>query len=149
VASVDLDRIVAELPEFDGSAAIGEIGPGLEGWRFTHSQAQAGYRVALKRPRRLQRYSAVAMASAVASDQVLRRSLQQLYIDPLGAGDRGTILRDTLRAYLATSGNCTAAGSLIGVARQTVASRIRTAEARLGKAIASCDAELRLALEMD
>jgi hypothetical protein len=78
VASADLDRIVAELPDFNGSAAIGEIGQGLEGWRFTHSQARAGYRVALHRPSRLRRYSAIAMASAVASDQVLRRSLQQL-----------------------------------------------------------------------
>ena len=143
--AVSQSQIGAEV-----SLALGEPAAGFEGWRLTHRQAQEALLVALRRPRRLTRYSDVALLAAALRDDILSRSLIGIYLSPLDdARDGGTVLRETLRAYLVAERNVSSAAMALGVARSTVQSRLRTIEARLGRPPHSCPAELEVALQLD
>jgi DNA-binding PucR family transcriptional regulator len=45
--------------------------------------------------------------------------------------------------------NASATGAALGIARQTVASRLRAAEERLGRPLEGCAAQLETALRLD
>jgi|SRR5580692_11720444 hypothetical protein len=130
--------------------ALGEPARGLEGWRLTHRQAQAALMVALRRPRQLTRYADVALLTAALENQQLAHALREIYLLPLdGAHNRGPVLRQTLRAYLATGGSVSSAAVALGVARKTIETRLRTIEERLGRTLHPCPAELTIALLLD
>jgi len=140
--------------------ALGEPARGLEGWRLTHRQAQAALAVALRRrdwiprngsPPTLTRYADVALLASALKDELLGRALIEVYLDPLedDSGERGTVLRETLRAYIAAEHSASSAAAALGVDRKTVASRLRTIELRLGRSLHPCPAELEVALLLD
>jgi len=135
--------------------AFGEPAWGLEGWRLTHQQAQAALAVALRRSESggvtVTRYADVALLANALKDEVLGRALVEIYLNPLegGSGERGAVLRETLRAYLGAERSVSSAAVVLGVDRKTVASRLRTIEQRLGRSLHPCPAELEVALLLD
>lgn len=130
--------------------ATGEPAWGLEGWRLTHRQAQAAFLVARRLPRRLTRYGDVALLSAALKDEMLGRSLSDMYLVPLEDSRSGaSALRETLRTYLAAECNASSAAAALGVARSTVENRLRTIEARLDRSLHPCPAEIEVALHLD
>jgi hypothetical protein len=143
----DIKSLLPATWPADVSLAIGEPGRGVEGWRFTHGQAQAALRVVLRRPQRLTRYVDVALLAAGLDDEVLARSLVEIYLSPLG--DRGSELRATLNAYFVASRSASSAARSLGVVRQTVENRLRTAERAIGKPLHTCLPDLEVALRLD
>jgi len=133
--------------------ALGEPARGLQGWRLTHQQAQAALVVALRRsePERVTRYADVALLASALKDEALGKALLDVYVAPLegGFGERGTLLRETLRAYLGAERSVSSAAAVLKVDRKTVASRLRTIEQRLGRSLHPCPAELEVALLLD
>ncbi len=136
--------------------ALGEPARGLQGWRSTHRQAQAALVVALRRPRNgvpptqgVTRYADVALLATALKDELLGRSLVEIYLAPLeDARDGGTVLRETLRVYLRAERSASSAAIVLGVSRTTVINRLRTIEAKLGRTLHTCPAELEVALEL-
>ena len=127
-----------------GEPALGEIG-----WRQTHEQASAAFLVSLHRPGTLSRYADDPLLFSAMRDNLLGASLHDLYLVPLKSGrDGGKALRQTLRAYLDAGCNGASAAHALDVSRQTVKNRIQTVEARVGRPVADCTAELKAALRL-
>ena len=132
--------------------AVGEPAQGVEGWRLSHRQAQAALLVALRspRPRGVTHYADVALLASVLRDEMLARSLIEIYLAPLERQrDGGRMLRDTLRAYLAAGRNASSAAVALGVARNTLESRLRTIEQSLTLPLSACLSELEVALRFE
>jgi PucR C-terminal helix-turn-helix domain/GGDEF-like domain len=130
--------------------AFGEPAQGLAGWRLTHRQAQAALVVALRRPRPFTRYADVALLAAALKDDALASALLDTYLAPLDDHrGGGTVLRETLRAYLAAEQNISSAAASLGVVWNTVKNRLQTIEAMLGRTLHPCPAELEVALQLD
>jgi hypothetical protein len=130
--------------------AVGEPARGVEGWRLTHRQAQAAWLVALRRAARLTCYGDVALLAAALKDEMLSRSLLEMYVAPLEdtrAG--GPVLLKTLHAYVEAERNASSAAIKLQVARSTVINRLRTVEERLGRTLQSCLAEFEVALSLE
>jgi hypothetical protein len=127
--------------------AFGEPGEGTHGWRLTHRQALAALPMAGSQEGRVVHYAEVSLLAAISKDELLRESLQRVYLSPLDEEqDGGEELRRTLMAYFAADRNITSAGAALGLNRQTVASRLRNFEQRLGRSLTECGAELETAL---
>ena len=137
----------AVLPD-SMTLCLGEPARGLVGWRLTHHQAASTLTVARRRPPGVTRYQEVSLLTSMLQDEVLLSSLQDLYLAPLAAARGGAALRETLGAYFAADRNIASAASSLGVARQTVASRLRTIEDHLGRPLAGCAVELEMALAL-
>jgi DNA-binding PucR family transcriptional regulator len=150
ITSVEVER-QAPLPwPAEVSLAVAEPEQGIAGWRLTHRQAQAASPVSLRPLPRLVRYADVALLATALHDEVLAGALRRLYLEPLALGrDGGEALRQTLRAYLAAGWNVSCAAAAIGVSRQTVNSRLRIIEERIGRSLNTCTAELDTALRLD
>lgn len=143
-----LDSAEASLPD-EALLALGEPGRGSEGWRLSHRQAKAAMSIAQRGARRLVRYADVALLASALRDDLLVSSLHDIYIAPLEAErEGGAALRETLYAYLTAGRNISSAAAMLGVARQTVSIRLRTAEERVGRALDSCAAEIEVALRL-
>jgi PucR C-terminal helix-turn-helix domain len=130
--------------------AFGETARGIAGWRLTHRQAKAAFKVSLRHQDSIARYREVALLAAAIGDEVLTTSLRDQYLDPVSAGgaDAGVAVA-TLRAYFAAEGKISSAAAALGVNRNTVTERLRAIEARLGRSIASCAAEIEVALQLE
>jgi hypothetical protein len=143
-----VSAISTEIPA-GAIVAIGEPARGIEGWRLTHQQADVAFTMARHAPGRVVTYASVGLLASVSRDRLLARSLRQLYLVPLAESrDGGATLRRTLRAYFAAEGNTSSAASGLEVSRQTVGTRLRTVEGRLGRTIESCAPALQLALQL-
>ena len=130
--------------------ALGEPARGLDGWRLTHRQAAAALRVAERTSEALVHYVDVALSAAALRDDVLSASLRQIYLEPLSRErDGGDAARATLRAYFAANRHLTSAAASLGVTRNTVASRLRVIDERLGRAVDSAAASIEVALRID
>ena len=147
------DELMAELgphTERGLTVAIGEAGEGVAGWRQSHQQARAAWPIAVHGPDMAVRYADVAILATVLQDGLLLDSLHRLYLAPLEAErDHGATLRETLRAYFAAERSAASAAAALGVSRQTVNTRLRTAEERIGRPLGSCGAELEAVLEVE
>jgi GGDEF-like domain/PucR C-terminal helix-turn-helix domain len=132
------------------SLAVGECETGLGGWRLTHRQAGAALPVGLRRGDGVVRYRDVALLASALQDDLLATSLRQLYLAPLErVRDGGASLRETLSVYFAVERNVSSAASQLGVARETVANRLRMVERLLGgRSLAACAVELESALRL-
>ena len=85
----------------------------------------------------------------MAKDEVLTASLREIYLAPLEAGrDGGAIDRETLCAYFAAGRNGRAAAAALSVSRQTVSSRLRSVEEKIGRSLLACGSDLELALRL-
>ncbi|HTR76173.1 MAG TPA: helix-turn-helix domain-containing protein [Solirubrobacterales bacterium] len=137
-------------PSGDMRVGIGEPGRGRDGWRLTHEQARAALSVAMRRGEAGARYAEVALLASAMHDDLAATSLRQLYLAPLDDDpDRGAVLRETVRAYLATRGNVTSAAAALAVDRRTVANRLRVVEERIGSSLDKCMSELTIALQLE
>ena len=145
--------VLAELSPRGGlelNVAVGEAAEGIHGWRQSHQQARAAWPIAGLGPDPAVRYADVALLASILQDGLLLDSLRRLYLEPLDVErDRGTTLRETLRAYFAAERSAASAAAALGVSRQTVNSRLRTAEQRIGRPLGSCGAELEAALRTE
>jgi hypothetical protein len=146
----ELDGLASFTAGGDLRLAVGEPAAGIAGWRLTHRQARAALPVALRGGEQAVRYSQVAVLATVVRDELLAESLRRIYLEPLdrGRGD-GNELRRTLKAYFAADRNVSIAGAALGVTRQAVSRRLRASEEKLGRSIASCAADLEIALRLD
>jgi hypothetical protein len=149
-AIADVERVLADK-DMDGVAlAVGEPAKGIEGWRMTHWQAQRALWVALRRPRLLTRYADVLLLAPAMRDDVLAKSLREIYLLPLaGQRDGGTMSRETLRTYFASGRNAATAAAVLNVNRHTVERRLHKIEASLGRSLHTCQAELEVALRLE
>jgi PucR C-terminal helix-turn-helix domain/GGDEF-like domain len=149
---IDYDDVAplarATLPR-TARLAIGEPGEAIAGWRRTHKQAEAAFAIARRGSEPVVRYADVALLAAALRDDLLFTSLHDVFLAPLAdERDGGMTLRQTLQAYLAAGCNATSASAALGVSRQTVNSRLRAAERRIGRSLEVCAAELRTALRL-
>lgn len=145
----DLQRLAAERPT-GLSIAIGEPRKAIEGWRLTHQEAQAALLVALRKPPGVTRCSDVLLEAAVLQREPLATSLVETFLSPLdGLSYRGQTARDTLRAYFEAKRNVSSTAHRLGVARNTVESRLREIEERLGRPLHMCSAQLEVALRLE
>jgi DNA-binding PucR family transcriptional regulator len=129
--------------------AIGEPGEGIHGWRLTHRQARAAMGIARRGSLPFIRYTDVALLASVLQDDLLATSLRELYLSPLERErDGGQTFRETLRAYFAASRNVSSAAAALGVNRNTVASRLRTVEERIGRSLDAAGSEIEAALRL-
>jgi PucR C-terminal helix-turn-helix domain/GGDEF-like domain len=146
----DLERLVAWEWPGQVRVATGEPAKGLVGWRFSHEQAGAALPIAMGGAATHVRYADVALLASMLKDEVLLRSLDELYLAPLAAGAIGEeTLCETLRAYFSAQRNVSSTASALGVSRKTVGARLRTIEQRLGRSLDTCSAELELALRLE
>lgn len=144
----ELGAQLAEWPQ-TVSLAFGEPARGLAGWRLTHRQARAALPIALRREEASVRYAEVALLAAIVQDDLLSASLQELFLAPLEAEpDEGELMLKTLHAYFAADCNLSSAAARLGVSRHTVRTRLRAIEERLGRTLAACGVELRMALQL-
>lgn len=134
----------------DGTAlAVGEPAQGVDGFRLTHRQAQAGLWIALRRLGRLTRYADAPLLATALKEEVLAITLRERFLGDLlaGEGPDCATLR-TLRAYLDAQCNAASTAAALGVDRHTVHRRLRRIEERLGCSIHSRRAELEVALSL-
>jgi transposase-like protein len=132
------------------SLAVGEPRKGVEGWRQTHEEAQAALPIALGKPPNLTRCSDVLLEAAVLQHKTLSASLVETFLSPLdGLRYRGQTARDTLCAYFEARRNVSSTANRLGVARNTVESRLREIEERLGWPLSACSAQLEVALRLE
>jgi PucR C-terminal helix-turn-helix domain/GGDEF-like domain len=150
IALADIARRVSAQGEDSVLMALGEPARGIEGWRLTHQQASAALRIVRPGAVGVVRYVDVGLLASISQDQVLASSLRQLYLAPLAEGrDGGAGLRETLRAYFTAGRNISSAASALGVSRQTVRSRLRAVEEKLGRTLESCAPEVEVALRLE
>jgi hypothetical protein len=142
----DLDAALGWLVDEGQRVAVGERGEGVAGWRRSRRQAEAAWLVAERSEARLVRYGDVALIAAALRDPDLSHHLAETYLEPL-AGVRPSLTR-TLLTFLGRGGNTSSAAAALGIARQTVASRMRVAEERLGRPLAECGPQLETALRL-
>jgi hypothetical protein len=129
------------------SLALGEAAEGIAGWRLTHRQAKAAAPIALRDPPAMVRYADVALLASALGDEVLAGSLRESYLTPLECErDGGATLRETLRAYFAAGRNVSSTAAALRASRQTVKNRLSLAEARIGRPLDACAAEMETAL---
>jgi hypothetical protein len=148
-AAGTIERIAKERPP-GVRVAIGEPRWGTEGWRLTHKEAQAALLVARCRPPGFVRCSDVVLEAAVLQHDAMTSSLIETFLSPLdGLGYRGQTARDTLRAYFEAKRNVSSTAQRLGVVRNTVESRLREIEERLGRPLHSCSAQLEVALRVE
>jgi hypothetical protein len=147
------DELLAALrPHSDKglTVAIGETSEGIAGWRQSHQQARAAWPIARRGSDSMVRYADVAILASVLQDGLLLDSLRRLYLEPLeGERDHGETLRETLSAYFAAERSAASAAAALGVSRQTVNTRLRAVEERIGRPLGSCGAELEAVLRAE
>jgi len=149
VAAEEVACLAAAKWPAEVALTIGEPGRGVSGWRLTHRQALAALPVAMRGSQSLVRYADVALLASVLRDDVLSSSLSELYLAPLARErDGGVALRRTLDAYFSAARNVSSAAAALGVSRQTVNSRLRAIEERIGRPLDSCAAELETVLRL-
>lgn len=149
-AIADLERALADQDTDGVALAVGEPARGIDGWRMTHWQAKRALWVALRRPRLLTRYADVLLVAPAMRDDVLAKSLREIYLLPLaGRRDGGALSRQTLRTYFAAGRNAATAAAMLNVNRHTVERRLHKIEASLGRSLHTCQAELEVALRLE
>jgi hypothetical protein len=142
----EFEDAVAEPVPRDLRLSLGEPGKGLAGWRRTRRQAEAAHLVAERGDGRVVFYRDVALLAAALRDPDLSHFLAKSYVEPLG-GDRSA-LGQTLLTFLGLNGNGSSTAAALGVSRQTVASRLRAIEERIGGPLESVAAQIEIALRL-
>jgi len=135
-----LDATLCGTPVVGGEPSLG-----FTGWQLTYRQAESIWPYVSHSPPGIHRYGEMGLVAAIAVNPVLARSMQSLYVEPLGSGPE----IETVRAYLASGRNASSTAARLGLSRQTVRNRLREAEARLGRSLEECGAEVEIALRLD
>lgn len=144
-----LERFVENKWPRSVSLAVGEPERGIVGWRRTHEQARAAASVAAHQPGALVRYGPNNLRIAALESDLLRESLREMYLAPLGRAGEVPVLQETLRAYLSTGRNAASTAGLLGISRRTVANRVQLAERLFGRPLTECGSALEVALWLE
>jgi hypothetical protein len=142
----ELEEATGELAEEGIRLSLGEPGHGLAGWRRSRRQAEAAHLVAERGREGVVWYREVALLAAALRDPDLSHFLTEYYVDPLGG--EGSALGETLLVLLELNGNASSAAAALGVSRQTVASRLRVVEERIGGRLGTYAAQIETALRL-
>lgn len=147
----DVEQLLELAAETEEAViAFGEPAQGLAGWRLTHRQAASALPVARRSPRRVSRYSEVSLIASALHDELLGRSLRQLFLEPLGQErDEGRVAKRTLRAYFEASRNVSSTAAALGVTRRTVSNRLAAIEHRVGRPLSRFSAEIETAIRLE
>jgi DNA-binding PucR family transcriptional regulator len=129
-------------------AAIGRPGAGVEGFVTSKRQADLARSVAAMRATpAITFYDDVSLAAVLMRDPAAARAFADEELGELGAQTRAAAeLRDTLARLFANHYDQSRTAELMGVHRNTIAKRVRRAEAILSRAITSRPRELEAAL---
>ncbi|MBU3067750.1 helix-turn-helix domain-containing protein [Nocardia sp. NEAU-G5] len=142
-------RVTRDVPP-GVAVAVGEPGHGLDGFRRTHSEAAHARRVAaLARGRgeTVTRYRDIAVAALATADSAHALDFATRALGALAADDESTYrLAVTLAVYLDENCSRVRAAERLTVHPNTVAYRVRQAEALLGRSVGNDALELRVAL---
>lgn len=132
------------------SLAVGEPAYGLDGWRLTHQEAQIARKVALHGRAGVVRCVDVLLDSAVLRDETIAKALMTTYLVPLDAlRVGGDAARQLLMAYIRCQRRVAKTATVLGITRKTVEHRLRDIENVLGRPLATCIAELEVALRLE
>ncbi|HEX6388234.1 MAG TPA: helix-turn-helix domain-containing protein, partial [Solirubrobacteraceae bacterium] len=129
-------------------AALGRPGAGVAGFAASKRQADLARAVAaLRAGPAITRYDDVALAAVLLRDRDAARAFARDELGELAAQTAAAAqLRATLSAYFAAGYDQSRTASALGVHRNTVAKRLRRAEATLGRAVTARPRELEAAL---
>jgi hypothetical protein len=145
----ELARLAAFRASEGVTIGIGEPGSEIEGFRESHQQALAAFRVGRQLGWRSCRYDDVVLeAIAIGNESAARRLVQRELGPLLEPTERQATLRSTLEAYLGVAMNASAAAALLGVSDRTVANRVHQVEEILGRSVVSRGTELAVALQL-
>jgi hypothetical protein len=130
--------------------AVGEPWEGVEGWRWTHQEAQAAMMVARHKPQGVTRCADVLLEVAMFRDDMLARTLKDVYLSPLDdLRIGGQVARQTLRAYFAAGRSAGEAADRLKVDRRTVWYRLDKITEGLGWSPEERGTELEVALRLE
>jgi hypothetical protein len=132
----------------DARLAFGQEGEGLAGFRRSHGEALEARRVArLGAVRGPVAYADVALVALLTTDLERALAFARAEAGQLAGTDSQTArLADTVLEVLGAQGSPRRAGQRLGLHENTVAKRVRAAEALLGRAIDERPARLLAAL---
>ena len=138
------------LAAVDGAQfAVGASATGVEGFRRTHREAWAAYRIARETAAPVTHHADVALPALALHDRAAAHDFVLRELGPLAGWDqRHAVLRDTLVAYFASGDNGAAAARTLGVHERTVTYRLRRIEDELGFAVRSRRDELAVAVRL-
>jgi len=149
-AVADLFRSLPESLPAGIALTIGEPREGFDGWCLTHREAQMALQVMRRKSERFTRGRDVVLRAAVLRDETFVRSLLDTYLAPIkDHGRLGPKLPETLRVYYSVGENTSITAEDLGISRQTVRQRLRAVEEVLDQPLHTCNAELRVALQLD
>jgi DNA-binding PucR family transcriptional regulator len=131
--------------------ALGEVAPGIDGFRSSREQADRARRVAQLAGRRAPAvvcYADVALVDLLSRDVEAARLFVRAELGELAGGEEATAaLRETLLAVIAPGGGGVAGASrALGLHRNTVLQRVHRAEGLRGRGVAERPGELHAAL---
>lgn len=142
-------RLGQARPPRGSAIAFGLARRGIDGFRRSHEAARKAQQVALCSGQSLVAYRDVALEALSGLDEEdARRFVTEELGDLAAPGRRSGVLRDTLRAYFAASGNAAASSAALGVHVRTIAYRLRKMEDALGYPVNRRRTELDVALRL-
>ncbi len=144
----DVEHLLLSLWTADGLAAVGGLGRGLDGWRQTHLEARGALLRSRGSPHKIVQYAEQPLLVAALESDTLATWLRGFLAPIRDRPDGGASLLETLRAYIDTECNRSSAAALLKVRRQTVGTRLRMAETLIERPLATCLAEIDVALHL-
>jgi DNA-binding PucR family transcriptional regulator len=134
------------------SVAVGTPAPGVEGFVLSHREALLARRVAQLRgdgEGTVATYPDLALEAMLAEDPKVARRFATRELGPLAARDEATArLASTVAIFLEEGASFLRAGRRLEIHANTVAYRVRRAEALLGRSVNERQLELRVALRL-
>lgn len=128
---------------------VGEPAWGIDGFRGSHEQAVATWRVAVRVQQPVTRYDDVTLEAALLYDIPAARRLVEHELGELGADDpRTTLLRETLDTYLRCGLTAATTATALCVTDRTVAYRIHRVEELIGRRVVDRPSELAAAVRL-
>lgn len=132
--------------------SVGDPAYGVEGFRRSHHQAVQAYTVAAAARGHVSdtvSYGEVGAVALMCSNIEETKAWVADVLGELAQNDEPRArLRDTMRAFLASSGSYTMAATKLGMHKNTIQYRLRKAEEELGKQIRDHRRDLEIALEI-
>ncbi|MEU6084923.1 helix-turn-helix domain-containing protein [Streptomyces sp. NPDC047108] len=132
-----------------GEMGIGAAAKGVDGFRQSHRQAQAAYRVCGQTDQTGTCFAdvipeSIALADLDSTRGLVQRQLGRLALD----GTREAVLRETMVVYLESGQNARAAAAKLGLTERTVANRLQAVRTLLPPSAEPSSLELALALRL-
>lgn len=145
----DEQRLRSFNPPAGVKIAFGLEGFGEAGFRSTNHQALRAHWVGSVIDSTAIHYEDVAIEALAGEAEVDARAFFAHELRGINDSSRESQrLRETLAAYFAAELNAASTAAILGVHHQTVLSRLRVIEERLGRSVGACRVELEVALRL-